>query len=231
MKRKVDFFIHFRNAMKTFIALLRKEVIIEWRHKNSIAGILMYVISTVFISYMSFAGILPSHTWNALFWIIMVFASVNAIAKSFMSESRGLQLFYYLLADPQQYILSKIVFNTVFLMAVALLCFLFYSMLLGNPVMDIGMYLIGIVFGSMAFASILTLISAIAARANNSVTLMAVLGIPLLLPLLVIVIKFSKNAMDGLAWSVNLQNLMLLIAVNVITIALSYMLFPYLWKE
>ncbi len=195
------------------------------------AGILMYVISTVFISYMSFAGILPSHTWNALFWIIMVFASVNAIAKSFMSENRGLQLFYYTIADPQQYILSKIIFNTVFLMGISLLCFLIYSMLLGNPVLDVGMYLIGIVFGSMAFASILTLISAIAARANNSVTLMAVLGIPLLLPLLVIVIKFSKNAMDGLAWSVNLQNLLLLVAVNVITIALSYLLFPYLWKE
>lgn len=195
------------------------------------AGILMYVISTVFISYMSFAGILPSHTWNALFWIILVFASVNAIARSFMSESRGLQLFYYTLADPRQYILSKMLFNSVFLLGISILCFLFYSLLLGNPVQDTVMYLIGMIFGALAFSSVLTLISAIAARANNSVTLMAILGIPLLLPLLVIVIKYSKNAMDGLAWSVNLPNLMLLIAVNVITVALSYMLFPYLWKE
>jgi heme exporter protein B len=180
---------------------------------------------------MSFAGILPSHTWNALFWIILVFASVNAIARSFMSESRGLQLFYYTLADPRQYILSKMLFNSVFLLGISILCFLFYSLLLGNPVQDTVMYLIGMIFGALAFSSVLTLISAIAARANNSVTLMAILGIPLLLPLLVIVIKYSKNAMDGLAWSVNLPNLMLLIAVNVITVALSYMLFPYLWKE
>jgi heme exporter protein B len=217
--------------MKTMLALLRKEILIEWRHKNSIAGILMYVISTVFISYMSLAGILPAQTWNALFWIIMVFASVNAVAKSFMQESRGLQLFYYSVVPPQQYILSKIIFNSVFLLLVSVLCFGFYIILLGNPVQDVTMFLTGIVFGSIAFSSVLTLISAIAARANNSVTLMAVLGIPLLLPLLVVVIRFSKNAMDGLAWSVNFQNLVLMLAVNLLTVALSYMLFPYLWKD
>ncbi len=213
------------------IALLKKELLLEWRQKNSVAGMLLYVISTVFISYMSFARILPTHTWNALFWIILMFASVNAVAKSFMSESRELQLFYYLIADPQHYIFSKIIFNSVFLTIVSTLCFLFFSLLLGNPVENIVMYFTGIVFGAMAFSSILTLMSAISSRANNSITLMAVLGIPLLLPLLVIVIRFSKNAMDGLAWSVNFPNLILLVAVNLITVALSYMLFPYLWRE
>jgi heme exporter protein B len=217
--------------LKHLWALIRKEWLVEWRHKNSAAGILLYVLATVFISYLSVAEWLSAHTWNALFWIIMVFAAVTAIARSFISESRGLQLFYFMVTDAQSYILSKIIFNSFFLLVVGMFCFLFYSLLLGHPVQDTGMYLVGVVSGSMAFASVLTLISAIAARANNSVTLMAILGIPLLLPLLIMVIRFSRNAMDGLAWSVNGQYLLLMIAVQLLAMALSYLLFPYLWRD
>ncbi len=217
--------------MKHLWALIWKEWLVEWRHKNSAAGILIYILATVFISYMSVTGLLSAHTWNALFWIIMVFAAVTSVARSFISESRGLQLFYFMVTDAQLYILSKIIFNSFFLLVMAMFCFLCYSLLLGHPVQDTGMYLIGIVFGSMSFASVLTLISAIAARAGNSVTLMAVLGIPLLLPLLIMVVRFSGNAIDGLAWSVNLQYLLLMIAVQLLSMALSYLLFPYLWRE
>jgi heme exporter protein B len=45
------------------------------------------------------------------------------------------------------------------------------------------------------------------------------------------IIRFSKNAMDGIDWSVNYKFAIILIALNVLTVTLSYILFPYLWRE
>lgn len=72
-----------------------------------LTGVLIYVVSTGFICYMSFRQIIDIPTWNALFWIIMVFAAINAVARSFMQESKGLQLYYYTLLHPASVILSR----------------------------------------------------------------------------------------------------------------------------
>jgi heme exporter protein B len=206
-------------------------MLLEWRLKYSFSGILIYVISTIFICYLTFRQIIDPPTWNALFWIILLFAAVNAVAKSFMQESKGLQLFYYTLLNPQHVILAKTIYNIMLLLIVSSLSFLFYIIFMGNLVQNTPMFLIGLLLGASGLSSVLTLVSAIAAKTNNSSALMAILSFPILLPLLMTIIKFSKNAMDGLSWSVNYPNLILLIAINILVTSLSYMLFPYLWKE
>ncbi|HKR03177.1 MAG TPA: heme exporter protein CcmB [Bacteroidia bacterium] len=217
--------------MKQIIELIKKEILLEWRLKYSFSGILIYVISTIFICYLSFKQIIDPPTWNALFWIILLFAAVNAVAKSFMQESKGLQLFYYTLLNPQHVILAKTIYNMILLLILSCMSFLFYILFMGNIVQNTPMFFIGLLLGASGLSSVLTLVSAIAAKTNNSSALMAILSFPILLPLLMTIIKFSKNAMDGLNWSVNYPNLIILLAINLLVISLSYLLFPYLWKE
>src|SRR5688500_15798690 len=92
------------------IGLIRKEIILEWRFRYALNGILLYVISTVFVCYLSFKQVNPA-SWNALFWIILLFASINAVTKSFIQENRGRQLYYYTIASPRAIILAKIIYN------------------------------------------------------------------------------------------------------------------------
>ena len=82
----------------------------------------------------------------------------------------------------------------------------------------------------MLFRS-LTLVSGIVSRANNSAALVAILAFPLLFPLLITIIHFTKNAIDGLGWAVNEPLLIVLVSLNTIILLLSYLLFPYLWRE
>src|SRR5436190_3302333 len=191
----------------------------------------MYVMCTVFICYMSFHQVVDPPTWNALFWIILLFASVNGAAKSFMQESRGRQLYHYTLTSAQSIILSKIIYNQFLMLLLGMINLFFYSLFIGNPVQDMTMFLVAVWLGSFGFASALTMISAIASRAGNNTTLMAILGFPVLIPLLITIIRFSKNAMDGIAWSESYRYCMVLIALNVMIAALSFLLFPYLWRE
>jgi len=210
--------------------LILKEAQLEMRNKYALGGILLYVISTVFVSYLSFKKIINPSTWNALFWIILLFASINAVAKSFINETRGRLLYIYTLASPQAVITAKIVYNSFLLSILSALCLLVYMLFVGNIIQDLTLFMVTLLFGSFGFSSLLTMVSAIASKTNNNFTLMAILSFPIIMPLLIVLIKLSKNAIDGLdLWDMN--SLLILVFLNVITIASSYLLFPYLWRD
>lgn len=210
--------------------LITKEIRLELRNKYALGGILLYVVSTVFVSYLCFKRIVNPATWNALFWIILLFASINAIAKSFASETRGRLLYIYTLTSPQAVILSKIIYNSFLLLVLSGLCLSVYSLFIGNIIQDMPLFLLTLVLGSLGFSSLLTMVSAIASKTGNSFTLMAILSFPIVMPLLMVLIKLSHNAIDGLEkWDVNY--LLILVYINVIIITLSYLLFRYLWRD
>ena len=210
--------------------LIAKEIRLEMRNKYALGGILLYVVSTVFVSYLSFKQIIHPATWNALFWIILLFASINGVAKSFMNETRGRLLYLYTLVSPQAVILSKIIYNIFLLSVISGLCLLVYTLFVGNLIQDLPLFLITLLLGSIGFSSLLTMVSAIASKTSNNFTLMAILSFPIMMPLLMVLIKLSKNAIDGLEiWDTN--SLLVLLFLNVIIIALSYLLFRYLWRD
>jgi heme exporter protein B len=218
------------NTTSEVKALLKKELLIEWRNKYSFNGILLYVFSTVFISYLSFKQInVP--TWNALFWIILLFASVNTIAKSFMQESKGRYLYFYTLSSSHSVIIAKIIYNSILMFCISIICFVFYAVVFKNPIQDPAFYILSVFLGGLSFSTVLSMVSAIASKVNNNTTLMAILSFPIMVPLLMLLIKFSKNAIDGLERSVSYNELIAILLINIITIAVSLLLFPYIWRD
>jgi heme exporter protein B len=218
--------------------LLKKEILLEWRSKYAFNGVLLYVVSTVFVCYISFnltAGFSGSTgypvVWNVLFWIIMLFASVNAIAKSFMQESKNRLLYYYSIASPQAIILSKTIYNVMLMSLLSILALLVYMVFFTNTLGDPVYYFFTVLLGSLSFSTVFTMISAIASKAGNNGTLMAILSFPVIIPVILVLIKLSKNAMDGVDRSFNLGNVGVLLAINAIVITTSLLLFPYLWRD
>lgn len=210
--------------------LVAKEIKLEMRNKYSLGGIFLYVVSTVFVSYLSFKTVINPATWNALFWIILLFASINAVAKSFINETRGKLLYLYTLVSPQAVILSKIIYNSILLCVLSGLCLFVYALFIGNIIQDMSLFLVTLLLGSFGFSSLLTMVSAIASKTSNNFTLMAILSFPIMIPLLMVLIKLSKNAIDGLEnW--DYDYLFILMFLNMIIVALSYLLFRYLWRD
>lgn len=216
--------------VKQVKSLLYKEILLEWRSKYAFNGILLYVLSTVFVCYLSFKTT-PPLVWNALFWIILLFTAINAIAKSFMQESKGRLLYFYTLASPHAIIISKIIYNIILMILMAFIALIAYSVVFTNEIGDIWLYLIAVLLGSISFSTVFTMISAIASKAGNNGTLMAILSFPVIIPLLMLIIKLSKNAMDGLDKSVSYDEIGVLCVINVIVIVISLLLFPYLWRD
>jgi heme exporter protein B len=214
--------------------LLKKEITLELRQKYALNGILLYLIGTVFICYLSFnlqQTQLQPITWNALFWIILLFTAVHAVAKSFLHESPGLMTYYYTVASGQSIITAKIIYYSLLLVVLGLVGFIFYGMVLGNPVQNPLLFVLNIGLGSIGMATTLSLVSSIAAKAQNNQSLLAVLGLPLLIPVLLMCIKISKNALDGLDWSASYNELAVIGSIDGILCALAIILFPYIWRS
>lgn len=216
---------------KEVAALIRMELSMEWRTLHSLGGILVYLVSSVFILYTTFLFISDPVVWNALLWIIILFISVNATAKSFLQEPEGRWLFMYQLCGPRALILGRTLYHAALLLILSFTIYGLFSFLLGNPVKDIGIYLLILFLGSFGFAAVFTLMSAIASRAGQNATLMAILGFPVVLPLLVTVLKLSSACLDGSLAGPQLSVISVLVLLDLLILSLSLVLFPYLWTE
>jgi len=210
--------------------LIGKELLLEWRSKYALNGVVLYVVSTVFVCFLSFVS-LKGVTWNALFWIIMLFASINTVSKSFLQESKGRQLYIYTIASPTALIISKTIYNVFLMLLVTIIALAFYTLVFDYVPQDMGLYIVATILGSLSFSTIFTMISAIASKAGNGGMLMAILSFPVIIPVITMLIKLSKNAVDGLDRSVSLDEIAILLIINVLVIASSLLLFPYLWRD
>jgi heme exporter protein B len=212
-------------------ALLKREIALEKKQKHVFNGLLLYIISTVFVCYLSFKQIVNVPTWNALFWIIILFASVNATSRGMSNFRRGRLLYEYTLASAKAVILSRIIYQTLLIWVISLLGYAVYGILIGDLVQDHLFFLLALLLGSAGLSGTLSLITAIAAKSDQYSTLTAILSFPVILPMLIVLMRFSKNAVDGLDHSVQYPYLIALIAINFIVWTLSLILFPFLWRD
>jgi heme exporter protein B len=199
-----------------------------------ISGLGLYLLSLIFICYLTFnlrQSSISEATWSALFWLVILFSVINSVAKSFIGENKGLAIYYYTIASPQAIIVSKILYNTVLCFILSVIGYLLFELFIDNPVHDHVTFLCTLILASIGFASSLSLISGISAKANSSNILMAVLSFPLLISILLMAIKITKNILDGLDPSVSYDELFNLLAINCILSGLAYLLFPYIWRS
>ncbi len=217
--------------MQHTIHLIKKDLLIEWRMQQNLYGILVYTISTIFILYLA-AGQPESTQWNALFWITQLFIVVNAVVKSFVGEPSGRFLYYYTLVSPNAYLFSKMALNVVYMFILSTIAMLLFRFFLGDPVVNPLLFWGISMLGGIGLSLIFTMLSAIAAKAKQQASLIAILGFPIIIPQLLLLIKLSKAAFgevfrEGAVWQIT----GLLVALNILVIIMASVLFPYIWKD
>ncbi|MDX5325860.1 MAG: heme exporter protein CcmB [Bacteroidota bacterium] len=217
--------------MKPVLTLIRKDLTLEFRRKYALFSMLLYIVATVYISYLVFNRIEDIKTWNALFWIILVFGSIQTAGRSFVQESAYRFTFYFHYIRPQWLILSKVLYNGMLLTLVGFLTWMLFGLLIGNPVKSPGMFSLTLLLAGFGFSGVLTLVGAIAAKTDQNATLMAILSIPILLPLLLTLIQTSRMCLTGQSWGDASSFLLVLGMLNVLISTLGYLLFPYIWRD
>ncbi|MEN8810239.1 MAG: heme exporter protein CcmB [Flavobacteriales bacterium] len=219
---------------KQLVHLLKHEMSLEMKQKHFLSSIVLYIVSTIFVCSLSFTSISETSIWNALFWIIILFSLTNAISKSFLNENSDKQLFLYTLINPRVLILGKIVYNMVLSIALVLISFVIYTIFIksdGLTDLNYGLFFLAVLLGSMSISATLTMVSAIASKTNNNIGILSILAFPILIPSILLSIQFSNLAINGGTLEMGGQFVVFLSLINLLIIILSFLLFPYLWRE
>lgn len=212
-----------KNLIKLYLTL-------EWREKFAIQGVMVQMFTSVFLIYLSM-NVIIAPTWNALFWLMILFNTINSIAKGFLQESEGKMLYYHSICKPQALIISKIVFNAFISLLLLLIFSIVYALVLGFKVQNVFQYFLVAILFTIGLSSVFTMVSAIAAGGGNNAILIPVLGLPLMLPLLLITVKAAKKAMDGIESNTIYYDMGALFLMDVLVFYLAIVLYKYLWKN
>ena len=210
-------------------SLIKKDLLLEVRQQYSFYGILLYIIATIFVLYMTIREP-EAKVWNGLFWIIQLFICINAVAKSFLQETRGRMLYFYSIVNPRDFILAKLVFNSVLMLLMSFLSILLFSLFLGNPVQKALPFIGLVLLGGWSLSLVFTFLSAIAAKAQQNAAIMAILGFPIIIPQLMLLMQLANTVFSdktGIASS----TLLLIVMLDVLVVMLAVILFPFLWKD
>ncbi|MCW3080086.1 heme exporter protein CcmB [Segetibacter sp.] len=218
------------NSLKTITALFKKDLLLEIRQQYSFYGVLLYVISTIFVLYLAM-GQPEDDVWNGLFWMIQLFVCVNAVAKSFLQESKGRMLYFYSIAGPVDFILSKLLFNALLMLVMSLMSLLLFLVLMGNPLRQPFQFVGLATLGGVSLSLVFTFLAAIASKAQQQAALMAILGFPIIIPQLLLLMKIATIAFSSVIQAGLGQMVLLLIGLDAMVVVLAIILFPFLWKD
>jgi heme exporter protein B len=210
--------------------LIKKDVLLEFRQQYSFYGVLLYVASTIFVLYLAM-GQPENIVWNGLFWMMQLFICVNAVAKTFLQEGRGRQLYFYSLCSPVDFIIARMIFNAMLMLLMNLISLLLFTLLLGSPISHLLLFIGISCFGACSISFVFSFLAAIAARAQQNAALMAILGFPLVITQLMLLMRISNLAFSDVFQSGLISIILLLAGFDIMVVLLSVILFPFLWKD
>ena len=196
-----------------------------------ISALFLFIISTVFICYLSFKQITSVPTWNALWWIILLFTVVQSASRSFLSETKGQRLYNYYTASPLAILFAKTFFVILLICIITIVGYVIYSLTMGSLVQLPFQFLLGSIVSNITLAVTFTFVSSIAAKSGNNATLMTILGLPVIIPILLLAIRITKNSADGITLADAPSYFIAQIAMLALVTALASILYPVLSKE
>ena len=222
------------HLLQATLAIFLKDWKSELRTRYAISALVMFVITTISIILFSLGSEGASlSALSGMLWVAMFFAAMSGLSRTFVAEEeRGTSMTLQLVASPTAVLFGKLLFNLVLVVFLNAFVVLLYSLFISEFVIKTySIFIVTVALGSIGFAAAATIIAAIIARANTKGTLYPVLAFPILLPLLLTVINGTRLATEGAFFDEALGEFNILVSYIVAVVAVSYILFDYIWKD
>ncbi|MCX8480546.1 MAG: heme exporter protein CcmB, partial [Sediminibacterium sp.] len=176
--------------MKKIFYLVKNDLIIEFRQRFSFYGILLYITATIFLIYLSNQQI-NTTVWHSLFWIVQLFACVNAVTKNNTIQTNHTLLYYYTICAANEYLISKMILNAFLMLVLSIINFILFGLFLHVQFTNYFLFLSMGTLGGISISLLFTFLSALAQKANQQASMVVILGFPIIIPLFIIIIKIT----------------------------------------
>jgi heme exporter protein B len=214
-------------------AIFAKDLQTELRSRYAINTVLTFVgASLLLILFALNAEQLAPTPKSALVWIVILFAALSSLSRSFVMETdRKTFDLLRIHSNASEVFVGKLCYNFLFTLTVNLVTFLLYIFLLGMPIADFFAFVLVLLFGTAGLSGVATMLGAIVSQADRKGAIFSVLSIPLLFPLILILVRTTKAALiDGFTDNY-LNDFWALVGYAGVTITAGILLFDYIFEE
>jgi heme exporter protein B len=223
------------NYLRKILAIVWKDIIAELRTKEMFSA--MFVFAVLVIVIFNFAFELRGvdrvrEAAPGILWVAFVFAGVLGLNRAFVLEKDRGCLEGLLLApvDHTAIYFGKMISTVLFMLVVEAFMLPVFTAFFGVNLLNLRLALI-VVLGTLGFAGVGTLLSAMTAQTRAREVLLPVLLLPVAAPVLIFAVKATAGVLDGLPLSEIARWLQMLVAFDVIFPAVAFMTFDYVVKE
>lgn len=166
-----------------------------------------------------------------LLWIIVFFAALAGLDRSFVKEEESHTApLLRLAASPLAVWFGKLAYNLFLIYTLMAILVPLYCILMGYKIVLLRSFVITLVLGGYTLAVVTTIIAAIIARAMTRGALFSVLSLPLLLPLMIFLIQGTTGAAEGTTETVT-NTIRAVFSMGGIMTIVSVTLFPVVWSD
>ena len=215
------------------LAVFNKDVTQESRSKYAVNTVLAFVGSSLLLIIFSLkAQALPPTARSGLVWIIILFAALSSLSRSFVQETdRNTYDLLRLHANPTAVFLGKLLYNFLFTLLINLVTMTAYIFLLNINVQDYGILGLSVFLGTLGLAGVTTLLAAVVSQATHKGAIFSVLSFPLLVPLCLLLVSTTKGALVLGQLKGIWNDIVALIGFAGVTISAAIILFEYIWED
>jgi heme exporter protein B len=220
--------------LRAIAAVVWKDLAAELRSRELISAMLVFSLLVILI--FNFALELDFEARDTVtagvLWVTFAFAGTLGLNRSMAIEKDRGCLDGLLLApvDRSAIYFGKMIANLIFMILVEMIVLPIYSILY-NVNLFVPGFLLVVLLGSIGYVAVGTLLVTMAVQARTRDILLPILLFPIVLPVLLSAVKASANFLQGLELAESMNWINLLIAYDVIFIAVAFMVYDYIVEE
>ena len=217
-------------------ALIRKDLQIEFRTKETLASLLLLGLLTLVVLSFAFdpTSDLRVEAAPGALWVAVIFAGTLGLSRSFLAERDNdcLQGLLLCPVDRGTIYLAKTVGNFLFMMMAQLAIVPIFVFFFNLPVTTslAGVFL-SLVLGILGFAAVGTLFAAISVRARAREVLLPLLLLPLVVPLFIGGVKVTERMLAGKPLADVAAWLNLMLGFDMVFLVVAWLVFEYAVEE
>jgi heme exporter protein B len=214
--------------------IVRKDLLLEFRRRELVVSTLVFALLVIVV--FNFAFDLRVENLGAIgpgaLWVAVFFAGILNVGRTLLLERERGGWEGLLLAplEPGVMYVAKLVGNVVFMLLVEVLLLPAFAALYNLPVLDWGVLWI-LALGTVGFAAVGTLFSALSANSRAREVMLPVLLFPVLVPVIIATVRATAErvspnpAMGSAPWA------SLLLTFDVLFVIGGYLLFDHVLEE
>ncbi len=216
------------------IAITWKDALSEMRTREIVFSVLVFTLLVIVIFNFAFSASQEAMVLVApgILWVTFAFAGVLSLNRSFIMEKEEGCLEGLMVCPISREVIyvGKMLGSLLFMLIIEAIALPIFALLFNLPAFSLQLVTITILT-TIGFVAVGTLFSALAANTKAREMVLPILFLPIVVPLIISAVEASGLALSGEPWARLSSWLQIILAFDVIFLAVSFLVFTFVIEE